>query len=232
MIAELLAYAFLAGLAGLTAAAGLSRLEPGHARYRGCMLAALLGGLLVAGPVWASVDPLTAVGFLLFGSFGLVLAWIDRETSWAPDPAVLGLALAVVLIAMPEDGPDFVRFGLALVLSFGLFAALQIGWLALQALRLEMPPADLLALALPLLLFGLTPLAVLSWIVLVGALVWLKLFPALRGVVTSEAVRARFAAEGFGTAKSPALPLLALALPLFILMVNLAFFCGERLGLT
>lgn len=229
MIASLVTGALLAALAGFAATAGLSRLEPGHGRAAECLGASLLGALLVLAPALASPDVLTMAGYVLFGSCALVLAHIDRETSWAPDPPVFGLLLAVVLLALPAGTQSLARAGFALVAALGAFAILQLGWLVLRLLRLEMPPADILALLLPVLLFGVSFWAALAWLLLGLSLALLKLVPRWRRLVMSEAVQARFADEGLGSTQNPAIPLLALALPLAILMVNLAFFCGERL---
>jgi len=150
--------------------------EPG---LFGASLAALLGcaGALGAIRIGPGVGTLEAeLAICVFGGLLMLAAWVDQRTAWAPDgiilPLMFGAATAASLIGTLEVGP-ISAFGIGL----GIFLAAQLSW-ALQVVsgfRL-LPPADLMALGLPLLLFGMTLYTPLAYLLLS-----LALFLALRG---------------------------------------------------
>lgn len=163
----------------------------------GAFAAALLGYLGVAlalGPVQTGLPHEVELALCVFGSLLLLAAWTDHRTAWAPDGIVLPLMISAAIVAS-LIGPLTVRPVPAMGVGVLLFGLAQAGW-AVQALvgtRL-LPPPDLMALGLPVLLFGLTPYAFLSYLALSATLLLVlrapePLYQRLRGPAASEAVR-------------------------------------------
>jgi hypothetical protein len=175
-------------------ASGRSEVGPG---LLGTGLAVILGylGVLIAirgGEVPLSIEAELALS--TFGALLLVAAWTDHRTAWAPDgvtlPLILGATVSAGLLGTLGVGP----LG-AIGIALALFLASQAAW-ALQALtgRRHLPPADLMALALPALLFGTTIYAPITYMALSGLLVLLlrapdPLYQVLRGPAADEAVQ-------------------------------------------
>lgn len=163
----------------------------------GAGLAALTGygGVLVAIRSGSGVGSGEAeLALCVFGSLLLLVAWIDQRTAWAPDgvtlPLLFGGAASASLIGSFGFGPIT-----AIGVAIGLFLAAQGVWAAqvMTGLRL-LPPADLMALSLPPLLFGLSPYAPLSYLLLSGLLLIAlrgpePLYRLVRGPAAEEAVR-------------------------------------------
>jgi hypothetical protein len=150
--------------------------EPG---LFGASLSALLGcaGVLLAIRIGPGVETIEAeLAICVFGGLLILAAWVDRKTAWAPDgiilPLMFGAATAASLIGTLELGP-LSAFGVGLV----IFLAAQLIWVVqvISGFRL-LPPADLMALVLPFLLFGITAYAPLTYLLMSAAL-----FAALRG---------------------------------------------------
>lgn len=163
----------------------------------GTGLAAIFGylGVMIAirmGEGAFSIE--TELALSAFGALLLVAAWTDHRTAWAPDgvtlPLILGATVSAGLLGTLGVGP----LG-AIGIALALFLASQAAW-ALQALtgRRHLPPADLMALALPALLFGTTIYAPITYMALSGLLVLLlrapdPLYQVLRGPAADEAVQ-------------------------------------------
>jgi len=180
----------------------------------GAGLAAVSGylGVLIAirgGEGAFSIE--TELALSTFGALLLLAAWTDYRTAWAPDgvtlPLIFGATSAAGLLGTLGVGPLGV-----IVITLALFLVSQAAW-ALQALigHRHLPPADLMALALPALLFGTTIYAPISYMVLSGFLLFMlrapdPLYRALRGPSAEEAVR-----DAGLTGRGRSAPLLPLA---------------------
>lgn len=202
----------------LAAGAGV---DPGPA---GVALSALAGygGVLAAirtGPGVGSVE--AELALCVFGALLLIAAWVDQRTAWAPDgitlPLMFGGAVSASMIGTLSAGP-IPAFGVA----FGLFLSAQAAWWG-QVLfgRRHLPPADLMALALPALLFGLTPFTPLTYLLLSGLLLLAlrgpePVYRAIRGPAAEEAVR-EAGLNGSGRS-APLLPMALGALFLALLL--------------
>ena len=133
---------------------------------------------------------------------------MQGESAQHVEDAAIGGAASAGLIGEVGIGPIA-----AITAAIGLFLAAQALWAAqaLTGLRL-LPPADLMALALPLLLFGLSPYAPLTYLLL-SALLLIALrgpepvYRLIRGPAAEEAGRD---ADLSGSGRSA--PLLPMAL--------------------
>ena len=198
---------------GATAGPGL--LSAGLAALTG------YGGVLIAirsGPGVGSVE--AELALCVFGALLLLAAWIDQRTAWAPDgitlPLMCGGAASASLIGTLGVGPVA-----ALGVAFALFLTAQAAWAAQALIGIRLlPPADLMALALPVLLFGLSPYAPLTYLLLFALLLIAlrgpePLYRLIRGPSAEEAVRD---ADISGSGRSA--PLLPMALgSLFIALL-------------
>jgi hypothetical protein len=165
----------------------------------------LRGGALAAAAGYAAVLLVTGLGshpytvpetlvLCLFGALALLSAWIDHRTAWAPDGLILPLLTGALLVgALLGTGPASVIGAPVIALAIFLFAQ---GLWAAQCLlgpRLLTPP-DQIVLALPFLVFGLTPYAPVTWALICLPVLILMRVPEpvylrLRGPAAREAAR-------------------------------------------
>ncbi|WP_027234590.1 hypothetical protein [Leisingera caerulea] len=104
-------------------------------------------------------------GFLISVSFASTLclaAFVDRETSWAPDILMAILAAGAVVLASRFHGWDLSLMSAAAAGAGGLLAV-NLLWMA--AVRLTgwiwiLPPGDILGISIPFILFGATPYSI------------------------------------------------------------------------
>jgi hypothetical protein len=190
-------------------ASGRTGVGPG---LYGCAAAAVLGylGVALAIRTGGGHKDGAELALSVFGALLLVAAWTDHRTAWAPDgitiPLLCGGAASANLLGTTGMGP-LTTIGVA----FGLFLISQAAWY-LQAVIgwRKLPPADLMALSLPLLMFGQTIHAPLTYLTLSALLLFLLRAPepvyrALRGPSAAEAaLDARLTGSG---RSAPLLPL-------------------------
>lgn len=163
----------------------------------------LRGGALAAACGYGGVLLVTGLGpeartaaetlvLCLFGALALLAAWIDHRTAWAPDGLVLPLLIGGLLVgALLGSGPVSVIGAPFLALALFLFTQ---GLWAAQCLlgpRLLTPP-DQIVLCLPLLIFGLTPYAPVTWaLICLPVLILIRVpdpvYQRLRGPAAPEA---------------------------------------------
>lgn len=195
----------------------------------GTALSALIGyfGVLVAlaaSPGAASWE--IELALCVFGALLLLAAWTDHRTAWAPDGVILPL-LSFGAVAASLIGPLGVGPGGAIATSVVIFGVAQAAWAA-QALSgwRVLPPPDLIALSLPVLLFGLTPYTFLTYLGLsLTLLLALKapepVYRLIRGPAAAEAVKE---AALTGTGRSA--PFLPMALGAIYTVLLLRLFQG------
>ena len=210
--------------------AGLARIEPDpEIRARTGGLAGIAGVALTAAALGLFLRPQSGpmpwVPAVLTAQLA-VAAWIDRQTTWVPDPVGIGLCLVAALASAAEPGASIHRllahWGLGQPpLAFGLaWGVAIIGWLAGLALwRMQVAlggrwitPPDLVAFLLPLAVFGASGAAALAY-ALTGllALGTLRLAP-LRRVLVHPAAAAE-GARDLGLDGGVPVPALMLVLP-------------------
>lgn len=92
--------------------------------------------------------------FIILGALLILGAWIDRISAWSPDVIMIPFCIIIFLVSPDvtslRDVVSAIGFGVALFLSGILL------WIPQDALdRRIAPPADLIAIAAPFVLFGL-----------------------------------------------------------------------------
>jgi hypothetical protein len=213
------------GLISLRVAAGAG-VAPGLPGAFLSVLFGCLGPYLASGSGPESLLPETRIAICMFGALLLLAAWTDHKTAWAPDGIILPLMICGAVCASligdlgvtsgPAIGVGLLIFGLAQA----LWAAQAIaGWRVL-------PPPDLIALSLPVLLFGLTSYTFLTFLTLSAALLFLLKAPEpvyrrIRGPAAAEAVR-----QAALTGEGRSAPLLPMALGSVYGVLLLRLFLG------
>jgi len=92
---------------------------------------------------------------VLIGAILMLGAWIDRVSAWAPDILMLPFCIAIFL-ASPEVA-SLKTAGIALGLGTALFLMCIALWVPQDMFNLKFaPPADLMSLAAPFVLFGIS----------------------------------------------------------------------------
>lgn len=204
----------------------------------GAAAGAVLAGL--SNRPWAEDWP---AAFVLAGLGGWMAAsaWVDARSAWVPDSLLVGLAFLIALYALYQGGTPFrpvwhviggaggcpggdpatvacaLRMGLAGALSAGIVLAVLFAAWGAQLLvgRIVVTPPDMLAVAAPVLAFGLSIWALIAFVLLSAVLAALIAVPALRAVFDSGGAATEAAEElGFDTERWGApVPLFAVAMP-------------------
>lgn len=214
----------------LGAWAGLQHVEPDPAiRARTGGLAGIAAVALLGGFGGFLLRPEGgAMGWVpvAFAAQLAVAAWIDRQTTWVPDPVLLGLALVAALAGTGQPGSPMallaahwgaveppLLFGLAWVAAGLAWVAAFAAWRLQAALgRAWVTPPDLLAFTLPLGVFGPTGDAAMAY-GLTGALaLGVMRLAALRQILVHPAAAAE-GAQDLGLRGDLPVPALMLALP-------------------
>ena len=152
----------------LCASLGLRRLREEHKIGRSALLLTASAGAVV-GLVWSgNVDNSGAsegVGMLakvFIAAFLGAAAYTDHRTGWAPDELTVPISVLSGAIAVSSLGKDF-SFWIGSVAGFLVWVLAQLLWARLLRLHsATFPPADLLALLVPMatLGFGLVSMTV------------------------------------------------------------------------
>ncbi|MFG6573602.1 hypothetical protein ACGYLO_18560 [Sulfitobacter sp. 1A13353] len=92
---------------------------------------------------------------VLIGSILMLGAWIDRVSAWAPDILMMPFCIAIFLVS--PDIESLMDACIALGLGVALFLICVALWVPQDMLGMKFaPPADLMALASPFVLFGIS----------------------------------------------------------------------------
>lgn len=92
---------------------------------------------------------------VLIGAILMLGAWIDRVSAWAPDILMMPFCFAIFLVS-PEIA-SLKDAGIALGFGTALFLICIALWVPQEMFGLKFaPPADLMALASPFVLFGIS----------------------------------------------------------------------------
>lgn len=182
---------------------------------------AALGGwaLLLSAPA----DPLSATGMIYgaTGCFMMALAAFDWKTAWAPDVLTFPLmGLAGSLSALSAGTHPLV----GAALGIGIMIALQLVY-AIISTRLAVlpPPPDLMAFALGPLLLGVGVALGMSLIAITLILLAVRFMPGARQrLEKSEAMQAAAGDLGYEPHMGPAIPLLAVVMPVLVALLCLS----------
>lgn len=199
----------LTGLAALiTAAARLAvgRLEPDPAmagRVDPRVLFTIVLAAMVLAAATRGVAGGAAVAGIVVAGLMAAAAWVDRQSAWVPDVIFLPLmALAGVAGAPLGSGPlQLFGEGVAGLAVYALCLGL---WHGVRRLgRPGIPPADLAALALPILLFGFDLAAGATYMMVSALLLAARQSPRLRDILSPRApIAAALADTGHETSRT------------------------------
>ena len=225
MIAALCLSAALAVPTAVAARLSVRRLSAGEddLGWAWAVLPAFLGALALLAA--SGADALSLEGLVLagLGALLMALAATDRQTAWAPDALTFPLAgLAGIQLAFSLGMPAAAGFGLGL----GLFFALQLAYAGLsRRIGAVPPPPDLLAFALGPALLGFGVHFALALLGIAALLVAARMIPQARGLFHRPDAAEKAARDlGYEPEMGPALPLLALMMPVYL--VTLAALLG------
>lgn len=209
---------------------GLARIEPDpHIRARTGGFAGIAAVAGLAAGLGALLAPATALaGWVppLFAAQLAVAAWIDRQTTWVPDPVLFGLCLLALLAAGGEVGsPSRLAiehmfggdprplFPLSPLLALLLAGIAALAWRLQAALDLgRITPPDLVAFALPVLVFGLSGKGALAYALTAAVAALILWLPGARAVFVHPAAAAE-GARDLDLAGGLPVPALMLVLP-------------------
>lgn len=185
------------------------------------LLPALIGGMPIAfllpGSLEAATDPLIYLSLVGLGAALGVGAIIDRETGWGPDALMIVLAAGSMVLGTMIAGWPLTPLQAAL-LGLVILLGINLVWLALVKLTgypFITPPADILAFALPLMIFGLSTSVVAIMLYIAVASLLCMCFPAVAAVFTNPAATQNVLrkSEMNDTTEAQGLTLLSVALP-------------------
>jgi len=150
-------------------------------------ISAMIGG-------WAGAlslgygDLLFSYAFGMLGIVMMVLAMVDRETSWAPDVLIIPFCLLASFVAheAPRD-PALWPHVLFYAAGFYIFPQLLF-WAIIRSKGRLMPPPDMIAILSPFLVFGLSEYTALSYIIITIVLIAIRQFEYIRGYIFKNGV--------------------------------------------
>ena len=176
-------------IAARCARAGVARLQPAFAwSSRRCLIAAFAGGgfslllaFLASKPGTSlCLEVPTAVAAMMICPFLSVAAYADIESSWAPTELTGPICIyAAVIFLSPRHMTEFPAWAVSICAGIALHFAAHLAWRLQCALkRPAIPPADCIALALPIALFGMHGVSASVFALTALALLALRLVPA------------------------------------------------------
>ena len=175
--------------AALCARAGVARLQPEFAWSPcRCSIASVAGGgfsLLFAilalkpGPSLC-LEPPAAAAVMMICPFLSVAAYTDIESSWAPSELVAPICIyAAAIFLPPRHFAGFAAWAAPIFVGIALHCAGRLAWRLQCALRRPaIPPADCIALALPIGLFGMHGVSASAFAFMALALLAIRAVPA------------------------------------------------------
>lgn len=173
MVATLLLFPYLAQ----TSLNRIGATERFSFPMRKMILVCGLGALLPAVTLQISKGNYQTAEIMMLIMLGGILglgAWIDRQSAYAPDGIMLPFCLIIAFIApLQFSGSEpIVELSLRALIAFGLYIFGIVSWFPQEMSGVRIiPPADVMALAAPLLVFGIS--ATLAMIYLVTSILLL-----------------------------------------------------------
>ena len=239
-MSALLAAGLIASASCLFAAycahAGVARLQPAYAWSRcRCMAASLAGGgfslvftVLASefGPSFC-LEPSATTAVMIICPFLSVAAYTDFETSWAPSELMAPICAFVAAVILPPNHPaKLTAWAASIFVGIALYFAAQLAWRLQCALkRPAVPPADCIALAMPIGMFGMHGVGAGAYAMAALALLAMRIVPAgLNPFLDRIACRGTSSGRKFGS-MAERVPLLSILFPILLLglIVSAAF---------
>ena len=219
------------------ARAGVARLQPayvwGSCR---CLTASLAGGgVSMLFTVLASefgsafcLEPSAAAAVMMICPFLSVAAYTDLESSWAPSELMAPIcAFAAAVILSPNHLAQFTAWAAPVFVGIALYCAAQLAWRFQCALkRPAIPPADCIALALPVALFGMHSVAAGAYAAAALALLAIRVVPAgWKPFRDRTGCRVISSGQKFG-GRAERVPLLSVLFPILLLGLTVSAALG------
>lgn len=182
---------------------------------------AIVGGMIIAGLIFWKIPsgdaPIIDLCLVGLGAALGAAAIIDRDTGWAPDVLMAVLSAKAMVLGTIVAGWGIGPLTASLV-GIGILVAINLLWLAASVLtgsRRILPPADILAFALPFMIFGASPyfVAIMLSISVLGLLG--RRVPAIHAFFTNPKVGDKVLREMDldDSMEAKGVTLLAIALP-------------------
>lgn len=184
--------------------------------WKTAFVASLAGTLPGFAAVASGSPPSVVLSFTLFGTFLLLLAIIDRQTSWAPDMLMLPLCCLAMWVGAQHGGQDPGVFRL-LLRGLGLFGLAQILFVILARLARPLPPPDMIGLLLPFVVFGISAQASVAFIITSAILILIRQSGGIRNRLLTPEVGTDVSVEG-----RLSVPFLAIVLPVVYCLMFLS----------
>ena len=210
------------------ARAGVARLQPAYAWGScRCLAASLSGGgvsllftVLASEPGLSScLEPSAAAAVMMICPFLSVAAYTDLESSWAPSELMVPIcAMAAAVTLSPNHLPKLSAWAASIFAGIALYCTAHLAWRIQCALkRPAIPPADCIALALPVSLFGMHSAAAGAYAAAALALLAMLIVPAgLNPFRDRTEFRRISPGQKFGST-AERVPLLSILFPILLL---------------
>lgn len=176
-------------IATLCARAGVARLQPAFSwNSSRCLIASVAGGgfsilfmvlVLESGSSFC-LEPPAAAAVIVICPFLSIAACTDIESSWAPSELMVPICIYAAVIFMSlQHLAELTAWAAAIFGGIALHCAARLAWCFQCVLkRPAIPPADCVALALPVGLFGMHCIAASAFALMALALLAMRTVPA------------------------------------------------------
>lgn len=185
--------------------------------------AAAMGSLLGAIAQYYGHGGYEVIIFSALGAFLLTGAVLDSQTGWAPDSIMLPVTVLGVL-AGQALGPSSGNFALAALLAVLSYYVVITAWIEMarrESRMVHMPPADFIAITLPIPIFGFDYLLAMFYIFTSVGIAACMVFPRLGNLLRKGEVISQVTAE-HAAVSDQSVTFLAFAFPLIFLAVVIA----------
>lgn len=214
--------------ATLCARAGVARLQPEYdwSPCR-CLIASLAGGgfsLLFAilalkpGPSLC-LEATAAAAVMMICPFLSVAAYTDIESSWAPSELIAPICIyAAVIFLSSRHFAGFAAWAAPIFVGIALHCAARLAWCLQCALRRPaIPPADCIALALPIGLFGMHGVSASAFAFMALTLLAIRAVPAEWNPFRDWTARDGFSSGAKFIRMPERVPFLSISFPVILL---------------
>lgn len=152
-------------------------------------------------------------------------AWIDRISAWAPDAIMLPLSMALFLVS-PEISS---LMGAGKAIGFGtlLFLGCILLWIVQDAVGYRFaPPADLVAIAAPIILFGMSMTTSAVFLAISILLLAAKKIPGVVAIFSRPEALADGSADVVYNEDAKSVTFLSVSFPVLIIAQMIALATG------
>ena len=175
---------------------------------------AIGASLMILAGALSDLPGLSRLVLVILGSLLTISAWIDRVSAWAPDILILPLCMALFLVS--PDTRTMADVGTAVGFGALLFIGALAAWFLQDRVGYRFaPPPDIVALAAPLILFGISMPTSIVYAVISTLLIAASKSTMLRRLFSRpEAIEDAGIEVGYGGAKS--VTFLSIAFPVVL----------------